>query len=109
VVPRWLTFLVVLTITPCASEIVETVAHAVSDGDYVHAENSHHRSGPGAEHGCTPLFHSCGCHGSSLTVISTAAPRGSNRLPLCRAALAGPPDRAHGRGSEPPPLPPPIA
>lgn len=59
-----------LTMVPGAAEIVESAVHLLTEGHLAHATpdgDDHEPAGP--EHGCTPIFHFCGCH-ASLSFIS---------------------------------------
>ena len=102
-----LVLLLIFTMTPSASEAMELVAHAVVFGDYAHAEDDAHSGQGGDEHGCTPLFHQCGCHASG---VGTAAVQ-ALALRFAQApqvATVTPPTESLDRDSEPPPQPPPI-
>lgn len=63
-----------LAMTPGAFELVENTAHLVSEGHLAHAAADGDRHEPaGPEHGCTPIFHFCGCH-ASLALLGAPAP-----------------------------------
>lgn len=66
--PRWpklCALVLALAMVPGAFELVENVLHVVSEGHLAHAvshDDEHEPSGP--EHGCSLVFHFCGCHAS---------------------------------------------
>lgn len=104
-----LVLLLLFTLTPSASELVETVAHVALHGDYVHADDGRHPSSPaGDEHGCSPLFHTCGCHSNALGA-TTVAQALKTAAPPPRDATVDAPATSHEREPEPPPHRPPIA
>ncbi len=60
-----------LAMTPGVVEIMENAAHLFTEGHLAHVAadgDQHEPAGP--EHGCTPIFHSCGCH-ASLAFLGT--------------------------------------
>lgn len=81
--------------------------HWVEHGDLAHGE--HERSALGRdEHGCTGLFHLCGCHTASATAPAALA-QSARPLPAQRrAGFFARVDR-DGRGAQAPPIRPPIA
>jgi hypothetical protein len=112
-VARLLVVLALLwTVTPTAPEVTETAVHLLSHGDSQQShgggsDGGHDESGTD-EHGCTPLFHLCGCHAPAPTATSgrvalhaSLADVTSLELPPVAASLS--------RASEPPPIRPPIA
>lgn len=54
-----------LALMPGTAEILESAVHLVTEGHLAHAapDGDHHEPA-GPEHGCTPVFHFCGCHAS---------------------------------------------
>ena len=62
--------LLALAMMPGAAEIVESAVHLVTEGHLAHAapDGDHHEP-TGPEHGCTPVFHFCGCH-TSMSFLS---------------------------------------
>ena len=94
------------TVTPGLTEVVESFAHAV-----VHRDLPHHDEGgdpaQSDEHACTTLFHACGCHApmSAQASLATVASHPDRDASMARVVTAS---SDLGRGSEPPPLPPPI-
>lgn len=94
------------SITPGMSEVVEVGAHLI-----VHADLPRHESDADrgcSEQTCTPLAHHCGCHttmsaqaSSKVTIVITPADTTS----IDPMAIAS----GSGRACEPPPLRPPIA
>lgn len=83
--------ILVLALMPGAFELVENVAHLLGAGHLAHAavEGAHHEP-TGPEHGCTPVFHVCGCHASVAFLVA------SQRLPvwLGPAGFSAPPEQA---------------
>lgn len=103
---RLLGWLLILSLTPALGEAVEWTLHLVGHRDFAHSSRPDHQPGP--EHGCTPVLHSCGCHGG---MASSAARLGASELePLLprRWRSDGLTDR-HGYDLEPPPHRPPLA
>ena len=104
---RFLVALALLfSITPGASEVIETGAHLIAHGDFPHHPSDEDRGC--SEHLCTPLGHHCGCHATMFGQagarrVDLAALYGVTRMDP--AVLAA----ALGRVSEPPPLRPPIS
>lgn len=67
-----------LAMTPGSVEIVENTGHLLAQGHLAHVEadgDRHEPSGP--EHGCTPVFHVCGCH-TSLAFLGPQPSPASN-------------------------------
>lgn len=69
-----------LSLLPGLVELAESAEHLLLDGHLPHSEQHElveateaHDHGPGDEHGCTPMSHSCGCHMSSPAVVGDAA------------------------------------
>ncbi len=59
---------------PGAFELLENAAHVATEGHLAHVAATGDRHEPaGPEHGCTPIFHSCGCH-ASLAFIGGVTP-----------------------------------
>lgn len=68
----------VLAMTPGSGEIMENVAHLLAQGHLAHVEADGDRHEPtGPEHGCTPVFHFCGCHASLAFVGTQPSPAGN--------------------------------
>lgn len=67
--------LLALATMPGAFEILENASHFVTEGHLAHsaAEEDEHDS-PSPEHGCTAMFHSCGCHANLAGFGSSARP-----------------------------------
>lgn len=79
---RLLVVVVILQFTPMLSELAEWSGHYLRHGDFAHRAG-HARNDEPDEHGCTPVFHACGCHaGTSATPAASSfadaapAPRG---------------------------------
>ena len=96
------------TVTPTAPEVTETAVHLLTHGDSPHAADGGHDESGTDEHGCTPLFHLCGCHAPAPTATSgvvamraSLADVTSLELPPVAASLS--------RATDPPPIRPPIA
>ncbi len=75
-----------MAMMPGAFELLENAAHVAVEGHLAHAAaagDEHDPTGP--EHGCTPIFHSCGCH-ASLAFVGGSTPAA---VDLGAARLAG--------------------
>lgn len=76
----------VLALMPGTFEIMENIVHFVTEGHLAHlTADADHHDPSGSEHGCTPIFHACGCH-TSLSFL------GEQTLPsviLSRTGFAG--------------------
>ena len=62
-----------LAMMPGLVEVMENATHLVAEGHLAHSvaqDDQHEPTGP--EHGCTAVFHLCGCH-SSLAFVATRA------------------------------------
>lgn len=104
---RLIALVLLLAVTPFASELVEWGVHAVTHGDFAHGGDPSHEEGPD-EHGCTPLLHNCGCHkGGTATEVRECLVL-AQRTVIATSGLPEP-DAARNRLAEPPPLRPPIA
>lgn len=106
---RVLVLLLTIAVMPSASELIEFGVHAASHGDLAHDVSSQHAdAGADAdEHGCSPLFHLCGCHAPSLSTPAVVArvlfsPRHSQQV----SSLS--PRASIDLLPEPPPIRPPI-
>jgi hypothetical protein len=75
-----LTLLMCVSLTPGWVELLENLEHLVHDGHLAHTEDHLAHAGHDhedssahealeAEHGCTPMSHSCGCHVSVPVVL----------------------------------------
>ena len=97
--------LLLVYLTPMASEVAEWAVHFVVRGDFAHATG--HRDAFGDdEHGCTPLFHGCECHASAATTGARIA--FNVEVPSAGWAASDLTGRPAKEG-EPPPHRPPIA
>ena len=66
-------FLLAFALAPGAFEVMENAAHLLTEGHLAHAAADGDQHAPaGPEHGCTPIFHTCGCH-ASLAFLGTPA------------------------------------
>ena len=98
--------LVLLAVTPSAFELLEWGVHAAWHGDFAHADDGDHEQAKD-EHGCTTLFHTCGCHVSALATASSGSAVGVVPPPGNPAGVPLPSALA-GRLTDPPPQRPPI-
>ena len=108
-----LALLLMLALVPGLGELVESAEHMLHDGHLPHSTEhdqasvgESHPGEPDAEHGCTPMAHSCGCHMSSPAALHTAAiPTRIDRLMADRFHPRG--ERTlHSRANAPPTRPP---
>lgn len=67
--------LLALILMPGVFELVENAVHLAGKGHLAHAtpDGDRHESA-GDEHGCTPIFHACGCHASLAFVAAPSPP-----------------------------------
>lgn len=64
----------VLAICPAASELLEVGIHLAAYGDLGHAGGDDHgETSPNEEHGCSELFHMCGCHAHITPLLQQAS------------------------------------
>ena len=67
-------FVLLPFLVPGVFEIMENSAHLVTEGHLAHMTSSEDEHPPiDTEHGCTPLFHLCGCH-AGLSFLAPATP-----------------------------------
>ena len=87
-VARWVLILALVSgLVPSIGEGVELVVHYASTGHVAHLEPGENDLGDlGAEHGCGPLVHHCGCC-FSQPVLPSLATRSSAAPPEGRPAL----------------------
>lgn len=58
-------FVLILAMLPGVAEILESAVHLATEGHLAHSAPDGDRHEPtGPEHGCTAIFHYCGCHAS---------------------------------------------
>lgn len=80
VLRQLLVFLLCISLMPGWVEVLENLEHLVHDGHLAHADDHAAHDGHDheeaaahealeAEHGCTPLRHSCGCHSSAPAIL----------------------------------------
>ncbi len=63
-----------LAMMPGSVELLENASHLLAEGHLAHVAADGDRHDPaGPEHGCTPIFHSCGCH-AGLACVATPIP-----------------------------------
>lgn len=107
-----LVFLMVLSLTPGVAEFLENVEHILHDGHLAHSTHSDdevHTASVDAEHGCTPMSHSCGCHSSMPAVLSESPTVQPQRLAAeLESRSPGDVARLVSRANAPP-VPPPTA
>ena len=79
--------ILVLAIMPGSLEVFESAFHLMTEGHLAHAaaDGDHHEEGP--EHGCTPIFHVCGCHASLSFVGPQVVPKVCLRASFAVVAL----------------------
>lgn len=105
---RFLALLLVLAIVPATGEVIELAVHLAQHGDVAHDAGDTHDGAPlGAdEHGCSGLFHMCGCHTAPAMTpppsVATAI------VPPVRRIAVVPPAARDGRGAPAPSFRPPI-
>ncbi len=106
---RFLAFLLILSLLPATTELIEAVVHYVEHGDLAHAEaDEHGTTALGmSEHGCSGTFHLCSCH-TAIAVTPTIA---GTLTPIDRADALAPlrPPSREGKGASAPDIRPPIA
>ena len=105
VIRRAAAFALLFALAPFASELVEWGTHFLQHGDYVHA-NGHTQEPSDEEHGCTTLFHLCGCHATFATGAARARIDGTPHSRQPSVVFLRP---IHGRDQDPPPHLPPLA
>ena len=72
---KLLTFMLCISLMPGWMELLENLEHLVHDGHLAHlVEHGEHEDVAShealeAEHGCTPVSHTCGCHSSIPAVL----------------------------------------
>ena len=109
-------FVLVLSLSPGLTELLENLEHILHDGHLAHSalhdeheDEDEVHAAIEAEHGCTPMSHNCGCH-ISVPIILVDATHGD---PPRRGLLAPTfnPTRASGplTRANAPPVPPPTA
>lgn len=117
---RVIAILIALAVAPGATEMARDAAHWMAEGhtphaqavtsvDHVeHASHEHHeKEHENQEHGCSALFHVCGCHSPAPSVVSSHLTVGTSELH--RALLVTVPeelrraaDGVHGEQLRPP-------
>jgi hypothetical protein len=102
-----LVLVLIFSVTPMASETVELLVHAIEHGDLAHG--GAHEESAEDEHGCSTLFHMCGCHASAPTVVVQSRAWTPAAFSHIHRFAPKAPATSAGRGSEAPPLRPPIA
>lgn len=80
---------IVLVMLPGFGEVLENAAHVLTEGHLAHVEADGDRHEPaGPEHGCTPVFHACGCHASLAFLGEKPSPLSSLRVVGLSAPVA---------------------
>ena len=112
---QFLTLLLCLSLLPGWSELIENAEHLAHDGHLAHvvshdeAEAEATHDALQAEHGCTPVSHTCPCHSSIPVVLPAEVDISPSRILATRSERV--PDfveRPRHRASAPP-VPPPRA
>lgn len=68
-------FFLALALMPGVFEAIENTFHLVTVGHLAHVGSGEHEHSPtDPEHGCTPIFHSCGCHTALAFLLAPIAP-----------------------------------
>jgi hypothetical protein len=100
---------VILSLMPATTELIEAVVHYVEHGDLAHADKDDHgtKALGTDEHGCAGTFHLCSCHTAVavtpvVTVVLSVIVHGR---PLDPVAFLG----REGVGASAPAFRPPIA
>lgn len=89
-------------------EVVEAVVHWIDHGDLAHSSQAEHGNELGTdEHGCTGIFHLCGCHTAS--VIAPAGREDVRGLWVTDGEASFSSVERAGLGANAPPIRPPIA
>lgn len=110
---RFLAFLLILSLLPVTSELIEAVSHYAEHGDLAHADShaasNEHDSPPLGEdeHGCAGTFHLCACHTAVALAPSVTVPL--TAFDQTRSVLAISPAGRIGQGLPAPDLRPPIS
>ena len=77
---RVLAAMLVISLSPGIAEAAEDASHWLAEGHTLHAplsvpsnagHDDHARKHAEDEHGCTALFHVCGCHSPAPSMVST--------------------------------------
>jgi hypothetical protein len=77
---RLLTLLLCISLMPGWTELLENLEHLAHDGHLAHlvghdeGEDVAGHEALEAEHGCTPVRHTCGCHTSVPVILPDAPP-----------------------------------
>ncbi len=110
-----LTLLLVVSLLPGLSEIVENVEHLLHDGHLPHSEQhdsekyaESHEDGLDEEHGCTPMSHNCGCHASAPAILAESCVV-VKRVTVGVEGRPIAPEQIPAHRANAPPTPPPIA
>lgn len=111
-----LTLLLVITLMPGVPELLEAVDHLAHEGHLAHStahsELEHHEHDEAsieAEHGCTTLAHTCGCHVSMPAVLTAQSEAESSRVLLIEASQPLEREQSLTSWANAPPVRPPIA
>ncbi len=89
----FLTLALCITLMPGWVEVLENLEHLVHDGHLAHTEDHQAHDGHDhqdvaahealeAEHGCTPMSHSCGCHISVPVILPDGLALDATRILL---------------------------
>lgn len=111
---RALALIVAMAVFPGVAEAAEDAAHLFAEGHTLHEQPVAHEHEGGeqhkdGEHGCSVLFHLCGCHSPTPLMIVTrlSVARSDDMLAATPGRIAAqktkrPPDRVHGETFRPP-------
>lgn len=66
---------------PGSAEALENAVHLVTEGHGAHAIADEEHDPEGDEHGCSPTFHTCGCHAVTSPMTPPAEAALSVRTP----------------------------
>jgi len=88
-----MTWLLCISLMPGWAEVLENIEHLVHDGHLAHTEDHAAHDGHDhedvaahealeAEHGCTPMSHSCGCHVSVPVILADGLTFDPSRKPV---------------------------
>ena len=110
-----LTLLLVITLMPGVPELLEAVDHLAHEGHVAHSSahsehehQAHDDAAIEAEHGCTTLVHTCGCHVSMPAVLPAAERNTCDQVATLDASAPIGTDQRPVSWANAPPVRPPI-
>lgn len=111
-----LTLMLVITLMPGVPELLEAVDHLAHEGHLAHSSahsesepHAHDEASIEAEHGCTTMVHTCGCHVSMPAVLIARAEAEASRVLLPEVAQPREQIQSFTAWANAPPVRPPIA